>query len=120
MSQRLLITLKKNVTEEDDYFDYIYTEEGTFEGLMIEWCAYDPEHGFYSGPWKISIRGREVFDQFMGDFVKLKKYIPKLQSLKDCWAVWEGDKVYRNKEIDAEMGKALEAICKVVEKEDQS
>lgn len=117
MSQRLLITLKKNITDKDNYYDCIYTENSTLENLLKDWCYYDRETGIYFGPFKVTIRGREIFDQFMEDFGKLKKYIPTLQSLSDCWAVFEGDKEYWNEKVSKQCWGAVEAVMDEVNKE---
>ena len=92
MSQRLLITLKKNVTEEDNFYDCIYTEDSELKDLMLDWCMYDSQTGFYCGPWKTTTRDRNFFDKFMEDFSQIKRYIPELKSLSDCWGIYEDDK----------------------------
>lgn len=118
MSQRLLISLEKNVTKEDQYFDAIYTEKGNLEILLSDWCNYDKKYGWYCGPWKITIRDRDFFDQFMEDFKKLKDYIPKLQKLSDCWAVYDenGDN-YTNEEINNFMKGIVNKIITDVKEE---
>lgn len=120
MSERLLVTVKKYVTQEDSIYDWIYTEEGTLDELLIGWCAYNISDGSYWGPWEVTIRGHEIIDQFMEDFLKLKKYIPELQSLKDCWTVYDHeDLVWANPKVDIEMGKLLYYFDKVLLEEEE-
>lgn len=93
MSQRLLICKKRNITDKDDMFDCIYTEKSTVEDLLSKWVCFDKKDGSYFGPWKIWIRDKCFFDQFLEDFNRLTKIIPAIKSLDDIWTVVEGNKV---------------------------
>lgn len=98
MSQRLLISLKENITEEDRFYDCIYSEESTLETLLKNWVCY--ENGIYLGPWRVNIRDKQLFNQFKEDFDELVKFIPELNSLEDCWSVSvDGITVYENQKI---------------------
>lgn len=111
MSQRLLITKKENVTEEDNFFDCIYTEESNHEKLLTDWCSYDPAIGTYLGPFKIVIRDYNFFDKFMEDFKKLKNFISALASLEDVWTISdERGKIYQNENIE----KMIQEIVKKI------
>jgi hypothetical protein len=89
MSERLLISIKSLIKEDDDFYDCIYTEESTWEDLLFEWCGFDATTGMYFGPWKICIRSQELLDQFAEDFKKLGKMITPLQSFDDVWAIYD-------------------------------
>ncbi len=103
MTQRLLVTAEKYVKPKDHYsFDCIYTEEGTLEDLIFDWGGYNVDTGESIGPWKLNIRGHEIIDQFMEDFLEIKKYIPFLKTLKDCWTVHDNDKLVWNYRKGAE------------------
>ena len=94
MSQRLLVALEKNVTDHDrDCYDGVYTEESTLKELLYDWCEFDSYMPNYVVPWEIFFRDNEFMDQFMDDFKKLGKYILNLKSLKDCWTIYEGEKL---------------------------
>lgn len=106
MSQRLLISLKENVCEADNFFDAIYTEEGNLDVLLYDWCGY--VNGHYVGPWKITIRDQYLMDKFMGDFILLKQYIPDLQSFDDVWAIYEkGKLVHLSEKQDKNLKKII-------------
>lgn len=117
MSQRLLISLKKNIIDKDESFDAIYTENGNLNTLLYIWCAYNPSTGHYLGPWKIVIRDQDFFDQFMEDFSKLKQYIPRLSSLADCWAIYENGKIIYESEKETSFLDSI--IDKIIEEQEK-
>lgn len=113
MSQRLLISLKQNVSESDGYYDCIYTEEGTLQKLLDEWVGYEPELHTYHGPWKIIIRDHDIMDQFFQDFQKIKEFCPELETFQDCWSVYDerlDKKLYNNDSITKFWFGAIEKI----------
>ena len=94
MTQRCLISFRKNVTEKDSAYDCIYDENSTLQVLLDDWLCY--HKGFYIGPWKLNIRDKELFSQFMGDFTKIKDYV-NFTSLDQCWAIYiDGVQVHEN------------------------
>src|SRR5580692_10985112 len=97
MSQRCLVSLRKNVSDLDLYYDCIYDENGSLDILLKDWLAMEETGGFYLGPWKLNIRDKEIFPKFMEDFQKIKTYCPKFTSLKDCWAIYiDGVSIHNN------------------------
>lgn len=109
MSQRLLISKKENITEKDDYFDAIYTEDGDVYDLL-RWVSYHPLFG-YVGPLKIEIRDRDFYDKFMEDFKLLGEMCPKISKMSDCWAVWEKDDlIHQNKELSDQFDKIIKNL----------
>ena len=86
MSQRCLVSYRKNVTENDGFYDCIYDENGSLDLLLLDWLCL--RHHGYAGPWKLSIRDQELFPKFMNDFVQIKEYCPELKSLDDLWGIY--------------------------------
>jgi hypothetical protein len=96
MSQTCLISYRKNVSAEDQFYDCIYDENGSLETLIGDWLCLD-EDGWFLCPWKLNIRDKELFQKFLGDFVRIKDFCPQFTSLLDCWAVYiDGVTVYYN------------------------
>lgn len=90
MSQRLLISAKKNVNlEKDHVYDCIYTEDSTHLNLIYEWCCYNDETGAFLGPWKIFIKDEELMDKFNEDFKKIQEYCYSLKSYDDVWGIYD-------------------------------
>lgn len=83
MSQRLLVCKKENITEDDQFYDCIYTEDSNYEQLIYDWCNYHKETGGYFGAWKMEIRDRELIDKLRNDFVELRKICPMVPPLED-------------------------------------
>jgi hypothetical protein len=71
---------------------------------------YDGDHWF--GPLKISIRDECLMDHFQSDFLQIKKYIPKIQSFKDVWAIYnaEGQEIYVDEKQDVHFREIMEKI----------
>lgn len=86
MSQRCLISFRKNVTDEDRFYDCIYDENADLKILLTDWLSY--EDGMCIGPWKLNIKDKELFENFMKDFRSIKHYVPQLSSLKDIWGIY--------------------------------
>lgn len=88
MSQRLLVSLAKNVTKEDTFFDCIYTENSNLNHLLEDWCCYDKETGIYLGMFKIRIRDKDFWDKFIKDYEELGKYIPTIPPIDNEFYVY--------------------------------
>lgn len=87
MSQRCLISLKKNVIQEDDRYDCIYDEDGNLKILLDKWLCLS-ENGCYLGGWKLFVRNEEILPKFMEDFVEIKKHCPMLASIDDLSVIY--------------------------------
>ena len=87
MSQRCLVSFRKNVTQEDSFYDCIYDENGSLEVLLRDWLAMRGD-GLCLGPWKLSIRDESFFPGFTEDFKEIKRFCPQLKSLDDLWGIW--------------------------------
>ena len=91
MSQRLLISFKKNINKkEDDFYDAIFDESSDIRSLL-EWISYD--QGSYLGPLKITIRDVQLFSLFNVEFEKLCKILSELKGYEDIWGIYYNDKI---------------------------
>ncbi len=97
MSERLLICYEKNIEEDDDFFDCIYTEKGTLQLLLDDWLNYDAHTGTFFNLLRIQVRDKELLPLFMKDFCQLKHYVP-IDTLMDCVSLsMDGVKIQENK-----------------------
>lgn len=64
-------------------YDYIYDQEGTLEGLLKEWLAFDFTQSIYLGPWLINIHCDHLWGSFLEDFYEIKYHCPDIKSLQD-------------------------------------
>lgn len=119
MSQRLLLSLKENITGEDDRFDCVYTEESDLQTLLREWLCYDPDRGFYLGPWKITVRDWDHWDEFLEDFSQIKDYCSRLSSFDDVWCIWDDRKNEKIHISETEEKKYMGIIQAVLNHEDK-
>jgi hypothetical protein len=97
MSERCLVSFRKNVTSQDSFYDCIYDENATIKTLLRDWLGMKENSDLYFGPWKLNIRDKELFHKFMEDFSQIKNYCSKFKSLDDCWSIYvDGVSVYDN------------------------
>jgi hypothetical protein len=86
MSQRLLISSKKDITNDDvEQMDAIYSEESSLETLL-KWISYF--RGSYSGPFKLIIRDYTLLHCFDHDLNVLIKIVPQIRGYEDFWGVY--------------------------------
>lgn len=119
MSERCLISYRSNVTQADKFYDCVYDENGSLEILLKDWVNYDPKTGIYFGPWKLHIRDKELFKNFIKDFDLIKNYCPKLASLDDIWNIFvDGVLIKENSEMNCLMSNFLDIVKKDDEKQE--
>ena len=89
MTQRLILTLRKNIVPRDVLFDCIYDEKADVGDLIRDWLRYNPITNAYRWPLYIAVRDWTIFDQFMSDFIRIKDTCPKLISFVDVWRIFD-------------------------------
>ena len=77
MSQRILISFKKNISKNDkENYDAIFTEYSNIKTLK-KWIGLRDNSIFYFSPFKIRIRDIELWDRFYLYLKKLFRIIHK-------------------------------------------
>jgi hypothetical protein len=88
MTQRLIITLRKNIIPKDTLFDCIYDERSDVGDLIRDWLRYNPLTDSYKWPLYVAVRDWDIFDQFMGDFIRIKDTCSSVACFEDVWRIF--------------------------------
>lgn len=88
MVSSLYIARSNTIKEyQKELYEFIYTEKSTYKTLL-KWCDFNKENNTWKGPLSIYIHSFSFFDKFSEDFLKLRKYIPEIKSLKDMFIIF--------------------------------